>query len=150
VRDDTAEVTLVEGRVEVTDQSAVAQSAASSSAIPSKRARTELSVGQAVAVMPIGISDVKPVSLIKTTAWLEGRLVFENERLQDAIAEVNRYSPVRLVVIDKELAELRLSGVFRTGRAENFVESLRTSFAVEAHNAPDGTLILQPVVRPKS
>ncbi len=142
MHDGEVKVTLIEGRVEVTERPR--DEASTSAPMP---ARAELSPGEGIAVSPAGISPVRMASVAQTTAWLEGRLVFENERLQDAVAEVNRYSPTRLVILDEGIADLRISGVFRAGRAETFVDALQSSFAIEAHRAADGTLILKPGTR---
>ena len=129
VAGEVVKVTLVEGHVEVTDSRTPVATA-------------ELKVGESLDARPEGLSPIRMANVQKTTAWIQSRLIFENERLQDAVAEVNRYSPTRLVVLDDALAELRVSGVFQAGGAQSFVDALRASFDIEARRAPDGTLIL--------
>lgn len=136
------QVTLVEGKVEVASLLALAANAPRPDAAHPQKA--VLKPGQQVSVTPVGVSSVRPTSIPKATAWLSGRLVFDNERLQDAAGEVNRYSPVKVVVLDRELADMRISGVFRAGRAETFVDALRASYPIDVVTAADSTLILRP------
>ena len=128
------EVTLIQGKVDVT-------SLAASDSLAVQHA--VLTPGQQVRVTAEGISPTHVASLVRTTAWLSGRLVFEDERFGDVIQEVNRYSSVKLIVIDPDLADVHISGVFRAGRAETFVDALRSSYPVKA-TAVGGGLLVEP------
>lgn len=57
-------------------------------------------------------------------AWQSGRLVFRDETLARAIAEMNRYSRRPLVAADAATGQLRLSGMYRVGDTEAFARSL--------------------------
>jgi transmembrane sensor len=78
----------------------------------------------------------------RVTSWRRGQLIFENARLEDAIAELNRYSTTRIELGDAELADLRISGAFATGRPTVFVEALTAYFPVEATRADENRLTL--------
>ncbi len=142
---DDVQVTLVEGKVEVASLIEPAASDARKAKPVAVRKNAILEPGEQVSITPTGVSNVRPASVPKATAWLSGRLVFDNERLQDAALEVNRYSPVKLVVLDRDLADMRISGVFRAGRAETFVDALRASYPIDVVTAADSTLLLKPV-----
>ena len=160
---DDVQVTLIEGKVEVAALTpATPPAAANRAATPHASRLTPhaaegspphlspltphvLSPGQQLHITPTGISERHSANLERATAWLDGRLVFENERLADVIREVNRYSPVQLVVLDPSLAAVRITGVFRAGRAETFVDALRSSFPVKTL-AADRSLLLVPAV----
>lgn len=140
-RDGEVQVTLVQGRVEVYRPR---------TEVPGETARSEppaavLEPGEQVSVSARGVSPVQQTSVPKTTAWLHGRLVFDEDRLEDVLAEVNRYSPVRIIVEDPVLARVRVSGVFRAGRAEGFLGALRESVPIEARRRPDGHLLITPI-----
>ena len=70
-----------------------------------------------------------PTSL---TAWREGLLIFQNDELRSAVAEMNRYSATRIVLNDETVARLRVSGTFRIGQTTAFLEALRGMFPVHA------------------
>ena len=137
-RDDEVRVTLIEGRIEVTGLDIATNPGAEG------QQRKQLVTGQLVAISRAGLSAVEPVDLPKARSWLDGTLQFDNERLQDAVSEINRYSATKLVVLDRDLAELRIAGVFRTGRVESFLRALEATFRIHAVQAADGTLILTP------
>lgn len=140
-------VTLVEGKVEVASQWSQEPTAGAlpHGVLPARSAVLE--PGQQVSITAVGLTPVKATDPSKETAWLNGRLVFDDERLQDAVSEVNRYSPVKLVLADRELADLRISGVFRAGRAETFVDALRASYPIQVMSAADSTLVLKPAAK---
>lgn len=63
------------------------------------------------------------LDLSSATAWQSGRLVFDDETLEDAVTEMNRYSR-RPVVLAENIRELRISGIDKTGDTEAFATSL--------------------------
>lgn len=71
------------------------------------------------------------------SSWSEGRLVFEDETLDRAVAEMNRYGGPRIVVTDPAAGRVRISGSFRTGEIEPFLEALQMGFPVTIAHADD-------------
>ena len=67
----------------------------------------------------------------QSLAWRSGKLHFDDTRLEDFLAEVNRYSSKQLVVVDTDLKEIRVGGVFTAGDADGIVKALRASFALD-------------------
>lgn len=57
-------------------------------------------------------------------AWHSGRTVFEDTRLSEAVAEMNRYSAVGLEVQGRDLGEKRISGVYRNGDSIAFANTV--------------------------
>ncbi len=78
-------------------------------------------------------------------SWTEGRLVFSSAPLGQVVAEMNRYGPGTLVLGDPGLADLSISGVFRTGEPERLVRALESAFAVRAEARGNGETVLLPV-----
>lgn len=58
------------------------------------------------------------------TGWTHGLLHFDDVPLAEAVAEVNLYSPVPVVVPDREVATLRISGDFKAGDGARFAETV--------------------------
>lgn len=112
------EVTVEEGVVAVTG-------AASGSAKPRYLRRNEQFVaadtGPRKAVLDT--ADVE-----RRTAWREGLLVFNGQRLGVAAAEVNRYSGLRVVIDDPTLARAEFVGVFKLGDARAFANAAAQAF----------------------
>lgn len=58
------------------------------------------------------------------TGWTQGLLHFDDVPLAEAVAEVNRYSPVQIVIPNRQVAALRVSGEFRAGDGARFAETV--------------------------
>jgi len=52
--------------------------------------------------------------LAPLVAWQDGYEIFESTRLEEAVAEMNRYSDTKITV-DPSVADRKVSGVYRTG-----------------------------------
>ncbi|MGH8081303.1 MAG: FecR family protein [Lysobacter sp.] len=132
------EVTLLEGRVTVTRDAA--RAAAHASAAP----LAELRPGQQFIALAKTQPQVRAADVKRVVSWRHGQIVFENERLEDAIVEMNRYSRRQIVLSDPQLASLKISGAFNTGDTGTFVDALTAYFPIE-HSAPhDDTIVLEP------
>lgn len=117
-RAESTQVAVVEGKVEVATRPA-ARDAADGAADPGLPPLQPIALGAletiaiSVEALTSGSAVAQPLpSTDAATAWIQRRLVFENERLDRAVAEFNRYNRTQLRVVDAELAGLRISGVF--------------------------------------
>jgi transmembrane sensor len=116
-------VTLVEGRVAVTETAP-----ARGVAPPAK----ELAPQQQLVFAANAAPRVhEAVDVERAMAWREGKLVFDDESLADAVARVNNYSRVKIVVEDAPARVLKVSGIFNAGDTPAFVEAVQSYFPVE-------------------
>jgi transmembrane sensor len=76
------------------------------------------------------------------TSWSLGRLVFREERLIDAIREVNRYAAVKVRIADESLGDLRVSGTFFTGDSEAAVAAFAAVLPISISHGQDGEIVL--------
>lgn len=81
------------------------------------------------------------IDTARLTAWREGRIYFENERLSTMLEEVNRYTTTPFVVVNPLRNELRLSGIFRSGDAQSVVYALQTAYGLEVEQQGDRILV---------
>jgi len=68
-------------------------------------------------------------------AWREGVLSFDQDLLADVVREFNRYSEKEIVIVDDDLAELKIGGVFPIERTDAFLDALEAGFDVEIEYA---------------
>jgi len=130
---DAVEVTLLEGRVGVS-AGGDAQGAQNVQA---------LSAGQRLRYHADGrIDPVTPLAGSDSTAWLDGRLVFDDWLLGALVAEANRYSRVRLVLAEPALATLRVSGQVRAGDQDSLAAALAAGWGLQAERSDDSTILL--------
>ena len=75
-------------------------------------------------------------------AWREGRLVFRGETLEEALAEVERYTTVEFVFLEQKLKTQVVTGRFRAGDVDSLLAALRLNFDIVAERADDGRVLL--------
>jgi transmembrane sensor len=114
--DDAVLVTVVEGQV------AIAR-LVSPQAAPTKVVAmpVRLAAGQQARVVRDAETTVRRADVRPAVAWVQQQIMFERETLQDVIAEFNRYGATQMVIEDKEIASLRISGMFNAYDLESFV-----------------------------
>lgn len=136
------QVTLVEGRVSVGEVIRTATSAMSASP-PAPKQIAELVPGQRLVARADAAPEVVEMNAEEATSWREGRLIFRGEPIGDVIEEMNRYSAQKLKLSDDpRLNEMRVSGVFNTGRASTFVDALERMHPLEAERSGANELTL--------
>jgi transmembrane sensor len=127
-------VTLIEGRVNVRT---IAQ-------IPLEPPKVEALVpGQQLQIADDGqFLDKVVVKLDNVTAWQRGTLVLDDMPLADALAAMNRYSNVQIVIPSESLQSRRVSGVFRVGDVETEVIVMQRYFGLKQTSRTDRSIVL--------
>lgn len=124
-RGDSVQVTLTEGTVSVEPiRSPLAR------LIHPPAVAAVLAPGEALIVKDDAPALKSKADLTKVSSWRQGQVVFDNDTLEAAVAEVNRYSPLRIELGDARLGELRVSGVFKAGNSESFVETVTGHYPI--------------------
>lgn len=80
-------------------------------------------------------------NLVSLLAWQTGHAVFENEKLSDAVYEMNRYSAVKLEIGDPVVARTRISGIYRLGDSAAFANSVSKLLPVRVQTEPGRVLL---------
>nr|WP_257215131.1 FecR domain-containing protein [Sphingomonas sp. R-74633] len=110
----TVIVTLLQGKVSVTDIRPAATKPLPTYLNPGDRLRAPLEGPAQIDAQPADIA----------TAWRRGQAMFSDTPLADAVIELNRYGGPRLIVDDPRLAGLRISGVFATNDTGEFARAV--------------------------
>lgn len=130
-REDEIEVLVTEGSVEA------ARVGDSNSAAPKVIAAHERLIARREGSNRIEL--VSQEAAERALAWRSGRLSFNGERLRDAIAEINRYNGLQIVVDDNQLGERPIVGSFPVRDVAGFVAAVSCSFGARVER--QGTLI---------
>ena len=69
---------------------------------------------------------------------------FDNISLAEAVAQMNRYTDKKLVVVDPKIGALRVSGAFRTNDPARFAETLATLYPIRLIPMADGRIEIAP------
>ena len=133
---DAVQVTLFEGGVEVAGR----ETPKALRLHPNEMVRVEGGTVQAAA----------PATPAEVLGWTEGRLVFKDTPLEDALLEVNRFArgPVRLAATD--LAHAHVSGVFVAGDTRAFADAAAALFDLAAEPEGGGGYVLKRRTRERS
>jgi transmembrane sensor len=90
----------------------------------------------------LSIQIAAPLPIKCGLAWRRREICLSNTPLEDAVAEVNRYSERELVISDSSLSSLRMGGVFRVADSAAFTRALRRLFGIVAIQATHNRLVL--------
>ena len=89
------------------------------------------------------VSGPSAADVALATSWLQNRLVFRDLPLNNAIAEVNRYTADKVVLDAPDASETPLSGVFNAGDPAGFAAAAADVCGLEVHPGANGTLLLR-------
>lgn len=134
---DSVQVTLAEGKVSVEPiLSPLAR-------LISEPPPPELLVaGEALIVSDDAPVERRKADVAKVVSWRQGQVVFDNDTLAAAIAEINRYSSTRIELADPSLGQLRVSGVFKAGHSESFVETVTGHYPLRIASRDESRILL--------
>jgi len=85
---------------------------------------------------------VTPVDADAAMAWTRGRLMFVDRPLKEVVAELNRYYPGRIVLVDDAAGKRRVSGVFRTNDPLAALRAIETNLGLHATHVAPGLIFL--------
>ncbi|WP_225587281.1 FecR family protein [Methylomonas fluvii] len=109
--------------------------------VEAKQSR-DLTASQAVAYDRNG-NFVETAADVETlSAWRRGKLIFDNRRLDEVLAEIGRYHRVSIGLADPALAERKVSGTFFTERLDDNLAAIAGSLNLQVRQAGDGRILL--------
>ena len=138
---DQVEVTIREGRIQIKPLPDYAQKHSDRNlSIPS----TILKAGQAVIINEKIrlLKDIEVEEIDRKLAWSEGLIIFSGEPLSYVVEEISRYTPVKFVITDPELSELRIGGRFKIGETATLLAILETGFGIDINRAGNNLVYL--------
>lgn len=102
----------------------------------------ELNASQQTAYDARTLSSVTNIAPASLSAWRRGELVFNESRLSDVLAEINRYRPGRVVLMNAAARNGPVSGRFLIASLDSALAQLQQMFDLRARLLPGGLLIL--------
>lgn len=92
-----------------------------------------VSAGEQLVTTRDTLSVPKRANVANVTAWMQGKIVVESTPLREVIDEFNRHGPRQLVIDDRSLDEVRISGNFAFADATQFVQFLSQRFSLTVY-----------------
>jgi transmembrane sensor len=126
-----AEVLVTEGTVEVWSNEGTAQ-------------KRLLTAGERAYVTDLAsnISVARqPKEVERKLAWRDGKLVFNNQTLSEAVADFNRYSLKKIIIVDPNLKSKKLVGQYQIDAPELFAQDVSAFLDVPIQITPESIMI---------
>jgi transmembrane sensor len=130
---DEVKVALVEGVVRVR-----ARPAAAAQPAP----QVTMTAGEVLEAHAAEPMVVRGLNAERETSWRTGVVVFDETPLAEAAAELNRYSKDQLFVADPSIAQMHVTGVFKTGDLVRFARTVEEILPVTVEDGPKGATTL--------
>jgi transmembrane sensor len=135
-------VTLIEGHVVVVDEK-LATSMGGDIAAEQHHRSIELHAGERLSSSPEKGSVIEKANIPQATAWMNGQLLIDNEPLSQVVSKVNRYTSTEIQIRDRDVASMRISGIFNTGDIEGVLDLVTHYLPVRAVKVPGGNIVLE-------
>ncbi|MDR3511362.1 MAG: FecR domain-containing protein [Caulobacteraceae bacterium] len=85
---------------------------------------------------------IRPTDPARQTSWRNGLLLFQDEPLEQAVDEVNRYTTTPIRIEGPIGRDYRVSGVFEAGDPLRFARNLAEVFPLQVAVRPDGAPVV--------
>jgi transmembrane sensor len=83
------------------------------------------------------------VDVLRATSWSSGRLVFRDTPLEQAVAELNRYTERKVRIDDPSLVGLTVGGSYLAGNVDQVAAALEAVLPLRADRGDGGEIILR-------
>ena len=103
----------------------------------------DLQHDQMVVATATSLSEVMPADPAVALAWREGRIIFENQLLSSVLNELRRYYSGMIIVADKRVGQLVVTGNYRLDDVEGAISTLADVAGVTMNRLPGGIIILR-------
>jgi transmembrane sensor len=102
----------------------------------------DLEPGQRVRYDSAGLGKVGAVDPQVASEWRRGIVEFRATEIVDAIEEINRYRPGRIILMNAALGRKQVSGRFRIDQMNQVLLQLERAFSAKLQQLPGGIVLL--------
>lgn len=138
------EITVSEGRVAMSPEPTRSRSKQSVQLPVNDGQDAALEAGQN-AVFTDRVRSVQEISrddLARKGAWRYGQLSYAGEPLSDVIADISRYTEMRINIADSDIKSLPVGGSFRVGEIDALFETLEITFDLQIEYLDGGRVLI--------
>ena len=141
---DRMELTVSDGRVKVVPVADPSFSPSGARIAPIARRESLVYESEIAIVEPQEetVRRLEPTELDARLAWQRGMIVFQSEPLEQALAEVARYTNADFVLSDEALHRTPISGYFRTGDVDGLLIALRMNYGIDSRREGANRVVL--------
>jgi transmembrane sensor len=104
--------------------------------------RVDIKPSQRVTFTDIAVDAPEAINAGNAFAWRDRVLVYDNQPLGDVVADINRYRPGRIVIMDRTLAERRVHARFTLDQMGEVATLIEDTYGAHATHLPGGWVLL--------
>lgn len=150
LHDRRVELIVTEGRVRVAGRDGEERGRTPAEPKPLPATATAVSGGERLLMSerqpqskPEQAEKMEPADMDARLSWRSGNLVFRGEPLEQAMAEISRYTSVEIRIEDERLRDVRVAGLFRTGDIKGLLRTLNDNFDIASERIDARTVLLK-------
>jgi transmembrane sensor len=103
---------------------------------------TTIRPGQRIHYDARGLGQITSIDPVVASDWQRGIVEFRGTPLIEAVEEINRYRPGRIILMNAVLGQQQLSGRFRIDQMDNVLLQLQHAFNAKLQRLPGGIVLL--------
>lgn len=100
--------------------------------------------GQRLSFAPLTSGTIEPSDAAVETAWLRGKLIFEDRPLRQVLADVNRYRSGVIHVTSDRLLDMRVSGIFDISNPDGVLQAIEDTLPLRSARVTRYLVVLRP------
>lgn len=107
-----------------------------------RQSEQQLTAGQRIGFGTAGLDALETVNAQQALGWREGRVSFRQQSLKDALEVVQRYYPQRILLLNRDIAELPVSGEFTRNDPGAILAGLQSLLGFSLKRLPGGAVVI--------
>ncbi|WP_075185009.1 FecR family protein [Teredinibacter haidensis] len=88
------------------------------------------------------IIEVEDEEIERELSWQKGMLSFVDTPLDEVVHEISRYTDLKILIQDPELANLQVGGYFKAGETQAMLDLLKIGFNINVTTTNNNTVLL--------
>ncbi len=88
------------------------------------------------------IVPIEKEEIERNLSWQHGQVIFDGERLDKVVEDINRYTELEIIVSDAQAKKILISGYFLTSDVKVILRSLETGFGINVEYTESGKVYL--------
>lgn len=145
LRNQQVELIVTDGKVLVADQDKNISDPLALKNVRLPISSLAVSKGQKVELGAVSeqVLSIEQRDIEANLSWQQGNLIFRGESLQQAMAEVSRYTDYQFELVDESLKNIQIAGLFKTGDVDGLLAALQQNFNVRHQRVGSHTIRLK-------
>lgn len=112
---------------------------------PLPKSSLAVSKGETVVLGSVNekVAKIKAADIEANLSWRQGNLIFRGETMEEALAEISRYTDVQFSIQDDAVKSIRIAGLFKAGDIKGLLAALEQNFRIDHEKLEDDTVSLK-------